>query len=114
MVLGVFLVNIRGFGQMFQVCRLTGAVVDMHGVLAVLCSLAGVCELVFLGAAGTLVAGGTRGGLEEALLGTGSPCALSSSGLESGGAVAALPRFYRFCFVQDLRMQTRCLKQPRG
>lgn len=76
---------------------------DMHGVLAGLCSLPGICNLVFLGAAGVLVAGVTRGGVEEVLLGTGCPCALSSSGLESlGGAAAALPphlsvRFCRFC-----------------
>lgn len=56
---------------------------DVHGVLAVLCSLAGIWNLVFLGAAGVLVAGVSRGGSEEELLGTGCPCALSSSGVES-------------------------------
>lgn len=50
-----------------------------------------------------LVAGVTRAGLEEALLGTGSRCALASSGLGcEGGAAAALPpclsaRCCRFC-----------------
>lgn len=37
-------------------------------MLAVLCSLAGVCDLVFLGAAGGLVAGVTRAGLGAVLL----------------------------------------------
>lgn len=63
-----------------------------------------------------LVAGVTRGGLEEVLLGTGSPCALASSGLGSdGGAAAALPprssvRFCRFCACARFENANEVLK----
>lgn len=46
-VLGVFLLNIRVFGQMFRADRVTSGVVNVHRVLAGLCSLAGICNPVF-------------------------------------------------------------------
>lgn len=46
-LLDVFLLDIRALGQMFRADRVSGAVMNMHGVLAVLCSLAGICKLVF-------------------------------------------------------------------
>lgn len=54
-------------------CSRQIAVTNTHGVLAVLCSLAGICNLVVLGAAGMLVAGVTHGGLGDVALPVSSP-----------------------------------------
>lgn len=112
MFLDVFPLNIHVSGRMFQADRVAGAVTNVHGELAVLCSPAGIWNLVFLGAAGVLVASVTHGGLEGVLLGT----AHSSSGLESlRGAAAALPpllsvRFCGFCSCARFENANEALK----